>query len=130
MHIIHGILMYLFDDNGLHIVRWYLIMVMLDTLLGTVRSAMKSHLRSRTYLKGIYIKLLSITGIIVANGLDDMLVNYMKINVGFDVSDMFAVALVGYEALSILENMHQMGIFTGKLQDILDKFFDDSKPEK
>ncbi|UQS85874.1 phage holin family protein (plasmid) [Apilactobacillus apisilvae] len=103
---------------------------MLDTFLGTVRSAMKSHLRSRTYLKGIYIKLLSITGIIVANGLDDMLVNYMKINVGFDVSDMFAVALVGYEALSILENMHQMGIFTGKLQDILDKFFDDSKPSK
>jgi toxin secretion/phage lysis holin len=126
MHILNYAINYLFDENGLHIVQWYLILIMIDTILGTVRSAMKSKLKSRTYLKGIFMKLLGIFGIVVANGLDDMLKNYMNINIGIDVSDTFAVALVGYEALSILENMHQMGIFTGKLSEIVNKFFDDS----
>lgn len=127
MHLIstylHAIATYLFDENGLHIIRWYVIMIIIDTILGTVKSAKKSRLKSRTYLYGIFLKLLGILGIIVANGLDDMLTIYMQIDVGVDISDLTAVGMVAYESLSIVENMRSMGIFTGNLLNIINKYF-------
>lgn len=62
--------------------------------------------------------------IIVANGIDDMFTIYMKININFDVSDATAVGMVVYEAQSIVENMRDMGIFTGKMKNVIDKYFD------
>lgn len=121
---IYNTFLYLFDDNGILIIRWYLIMIVIDTILGTVKSAKKSRLKSRTYLYGIFLKILGIMLIIVANGIDDMFTIYMKININFDVSDATAVGMVVYEAQSIVENMRDMGIFTGKMKNVIDKYFD------
>ncbi|CAI2683303.1 phage holin family protein [Apilactobacillus kunkeei] len=123
--ILYAIAEYLFDDNGIHILTGYVVLIVIDVIIGTVKSAKISQLKSRTYLYGIFIKFLGICTVIIANVLDNVLVNYMQIKLGMDLSDTFACLLVGYEALSILENMYQMGIFTGKLQDTLSKIFDD-----
>lgn len=123
--VLYAIAEYLFDDNGIHILTGYVVLIVIDVIIGTVKSAKISQLKSRTYLYGIFIKFLGICTVIIANVLDNVLVNYMQIKLGMDLSDTFACLLVGYEALSILENMYQMGIFTGKLQDILSKIFDD-----
>lgn len=120
---LHAMATYLFDENGLHIIQWYMILIVIDTILGTVKSAKKSRLKSRTYLYGIFLKLLGILGIIVANGLDDMFTIYMQVDIGFDISDWTAIAMVGYESLSIVENMRSMGIFTGNLSTIINKYF-------
>lgn len=123
--VLYAIAEYLFDDNGIHILTGYVVLIVIDVIIGTVKSAKISQLKSRTYLYGIFIKFLGICTVIIANVLDNVLVNYMQIKLGMDLSDTFACLLVGYEALSILENMYQMGIFTGKLQDTLSKIFDD-----
>lgn len=123
--VLYAIAEYLFDDNGIHILTGYVVLIVVDVIIGTVKSAKISQLKSRTYLYGIFIKFLGICTVIIANVLDNVLVNYMQIRLGMDLSDTFACLLVGYEALSILENMYQMGIFTGKLQDTLSKIFDD-----
>lgn len=123
--VLYAIAEYLFDDNGIHILTGYVVLIVIDVIIGTVKSAKISQLKSRTYLYGIFIKFLGICTVIIANILDNVLVNYMQIKLGMDLSDTFACLLVGYEALSILENMYQMGIFTGKLQDTLSKIFDD-----
>ncbi|CAI2674024.1 hypothetical protein AKUA2003_PHAGE200540 (plasmid) [Apilactobacillus kunkeei] len=122
---LYAIAEYLFDDNGIHILTGYVVLIIIDVIIGTVKSARISKLKSRTYLYGVFMKFLGICTVIVANVLDNILVNYMQIRLGVDLSDTFACLLVGYEALSILENMYQMGIFTGKLQDLLSKIFDD-----
>lgn len=118
-------ILYLFDDNGVRIIRGYLILIIVDTILGTVRSAKKSRLKSRTYLYGIFLKLLGILSIVVANVIDDVLNNYMHINTGVDISDVTAAGMVAYEALSILENMREMHIFTGNVAAFISKYFDD-----
>lgn len=121
----HAAILYLFDDNGVRIIRGYLILIIVDTILGTVRSAKKSRLKSRTYLYGIFLKLLGILSIVVANVIDDVLNNYMHINTGVDISDVTAAGMVAYEALSILENMREMHIFTGNVAAFISKYFDD-----
>lgn len=123
MDILQSILNFLFDSNGLQIVRWYLILIFIDIITGTVQSALTSGLKSRQYLKGITLKLLGISLIIVANSMDDIFQSYMHISLGIDLSDSYALALIGYELLSIIENMNQLGVFTGKLKTFADKVF-------
>lgn len=125
LQVIRNAFIYLFDDNGVRIIRGYLILIIIDTILGTVKSAKNSKLKSRTYLYGIFLKLIGILSIIVANVVDDVLINYMHIDTGVDISDITAAAMVGYEALSILESMRDMQIFTGNIADFISKYFKD-----
>lgn len=117
------IAVWLFDNNGVHLIHWYLVLIVFDTIIGTVRSAHESRLKSRSYLYGLLIKLLAIMCIPIANMTDDLVNNYMHAHIGFDISDGFTVALLLYEAISIVENLHAMGAFTGNLQKILDNIF-------
>lgn len=120
---LYGMLIFLFDKNGLHIITGYIVLLVIDVIVGTAKAGRLSKLKSRTYLYGIFMKFLGILTVIVANVLDDVTKNYMNMNFGADLSTLMACGLVGYEAISILENMTQAGIFTGKLQDTLIKIF-------
>lgn len=122
----YGILVYLFDKNGLHVITGYVILLVIDVIVGTAKSGKLSKLKSRTYLYGVFMKFLGILTVVVANILDDILTHYMNMNIGIDLSTTMACLMVGYEAISIVENMHQANIFTGKLDEILSKVFDDN----
>nr|WP_255700260.1 phage holin family protein [Lactobacillus sp. S2-2] len=112
------------DDNGVHLINWYFILMIIDVIIGFVKSAVKGRLHSRTYLKGIAVKMLAISGIVVGNMLDDLFNNYLNIHLGIDISTSYTIGLLVYEGLSIVENLRAMSVFTGKLEYFINKILD------
>lgn len=98
--------------------------MMIDVVIGFVKSAIKGRLHSRTYLKGVAVKMLAIAGIVIGNMLDDLFNNYLNIHLGVDISTIYTIALLAYESLSIVENLRAMNVFTGKLDTFIKKILD------
>ncbi|WP_283095948.1 phage holin family protein [Apilactobacillus xinyiensis] len=121
MNFVESVLVYLFDANGMHLIQWYLILLAIDVVIGSINSIVKSKFKSRSYLYGILRKFGAILLIPLANMIDDLFLNYMHIPLSIDISDMYTMAVLLYEASSIVENFRMMGIFTGNLGTILDK---------
>ncbi|MCL0319396.1 phage holin family protein [Apilactobacillus sp. TMW 2.2458] len=105
----------------MHLIQWYLILLAIDVVIGSINSIVKSKFKSRSYLYGILRKFGAILLIPLANMIDDLFLNYMHIPLSIDISDMYTMAVLLYEASSIVENFRMMGIFTGNLGTILDK---------
>ncbi|MCL0330627.1 phage holin family protein [Apilactobacillus xinyiensis] len=121
MTFINNVLVYLFDANGMHLIQWYLIILIIDVVIGSINSIVKSKFKSRSYLYGILRKFGAILLIPLANMLDDLFLNYMNISLGIDISDAYTMAVLLYEASSIVENFKMMGVFTGNLSNLIDK---------
>ncbi|TPR48167.1 hypothetical protein DY037_07180 [Apilactobacillus micheneri] len=127
-HFFHGIVSYLFDNNGIMIIKWYIICLINDFFIGTYRSMVKSKFKSRSYLQGLCIKFLALTAIPATNGLDEIYnKQWGQLTIQgwpIDFSDILATLLLIYEVFSILENLYALGALPKSIIKFLEKILD------